>query len=66
MGKDPTVFITQRESACDECKADLGRHTETGYDALLAQGYERWMARQVVSDDISRLLDHWSVQGGKP
>jgi len=35
------------------------RHAETGYDALLAKGYERWEARNQVKDAVYRVLAKW-------
>ncbi|MCL5995722.1 MAG: DUF2293 domain-containing protein [Chloroflexi bacterium] len=37
------------------------RHAETGYDELLAQGYERREAREQVRDEIERVLDQWGM-----
>ena len=36
------------------------RHTETGYDSLLATGYERHEARSMVYSEVNRVLAHWS------
>jgi hypothetical protein len=35
------------------------RHAETDYDKLLAEGWERWDARDQVSLDVERILDQW-------
>ena len=35
------------------------RHGETGYDALLARGIERWEARDHVRQDVDRVLRRW-------
>ena len=35
------------------------RHAETDYDKLLAEGWERWDARDQVSLDVERVLDQW-------
>src|SRR2546425_1692883 len=35
------------------------RHAETGYDALLARGIERWEARDHVWQDVDRVLRRW-------
>jgi hypothetical protein len=35
------------------------RHTETEYDSLLAQGYDRFDARQVVRGQIEEILETW-------
>jgi len=35
------------------------RHTETEYDTLLAQGYDRFDARQVVRGQIDEILETW-------
>lgn len=35
------------------------RHTETEYDTLLAQGYDRFDARQVVRVQIDEILETW-------
>jgi hypothetical protein len=37
------------------------RHAETGYDALLAQGYERSEARAQVHDAVARILARWEA-----
>ena len=39
------------------------RHTETRYDELLSQGYERWRARAEVEGQVARVLARW--QGGR-
>ena len=57
---DLTVFITTRESACDECGEELGRHAETKYDTLLAQGYDRGDARSEVAEAVQRVLARWA------
>jgi len=38
------------------------RHAETNYDALLAQGYDRWDARAQVEGDVARVLSQWETQ----
>jgi hypothetical protein len=35
------------------------RHTETRYDELLAQGYERWEARARVEGTVAQVLAAW-------
>jgi hypothetical protein len=35
------------------------RHTETGYDTLMARGIERWDARERVRADVDRVLRRW-------
>jgi len=35
------------------------RHAETGYDALLAQGFDRWDARAQVEGDVAWVLAQW-------
>jgi len=37
------------------------RHTETDYDALLAQGYERSEARAQVEGTVFRVLARWEA-----
>jgi hypothetical protein len=37
------------------------RHAETGYDALLAQGFDRWDARAQVEGDVARVLSQWET-----
>jgi hypothetical protein len=37
------------------------RHTETGYDALLAEGQDRWTARQAVQAAVDRVLEKWQA-----
>ncbi len=36
------------------------RHTETNYDDLLAQGIERWEARQLVAGAVQDVAALWS------
>jgi hypothetical protein len=36
------------------------RHAETGYDELIAQGFERQEARALIQSDVNRVLDRWS------
>jgi hypothetical protein len=38
------------------------RHAETGYDALLAQGYDRRDARAQVEGNVARVLAQWETQ----
>lgn len=57
---DLTVFITARESACDECGEELGRHAETKYDTLLARGYDRRDARSEIAEAVQRVLARWA------
>jgi len=35
------------------------RHQETGYDTLLLKGYDRYEARRLVQDRVTRLLQDW-------
>lgn len=35
------------------------RHTLTNYDALLAQGYERFEARKLIADEVELILNAW-------
>jgi len=37
------------------------RHAETRYDDLLAQGMDRWLAREQVEDEIDEVLQRWSA-----
>jgi hypothetical protein len=37
------------------------RHVETRYDALLASGYERWEARDLVKEVVDRVLAQWKA-----
>jgi len=39
------------------------RHTETEYDTLLANGYDRWDARAQVEERVDRVMSQW--QGKK-
>jgi hypothetical protein len=39
------------------------RHAETNYDELLANGYERWDARDKVEDSVEQVLAEWTVPG---
>jgi hypothetical protein len=39
------------------------RHAETNYDELLANGYERWEAREQVDDAVEQVLAEWTVPG---
>lgn len=70
---DLKVFITSRESVCDECGENLGHHAwtmlvegkgalchaETNYDELLTLGYDRSLARDEVRDRIDEVLNCW-------
>jgi hypothetical protein len=38
------------------------RHTETRYDHLLANGYERWDARAEVKYEVEAVLAKWEAQ----
>jgi hypothetical protein len=38
------------------------RHAETQYDALLANGYDRWDARAIVQDEVAQVLSQWQAQ----
>jgi len=38
------------------------RHTQTDYDALLADGYDRDSARFFVAGDLAELLAAWGVR----
>ena len=38
------------------------RHTETGYDNLLAQGMDRAVARLQMQDSIEGILEKWRGQ----
>jgi hypothetical protein len=35
------------------------RHTETGYDALLAEGTDRHEARMLIQDEINHVVEKW-------
>jgi hypothetical protein len=37
------------------------RHAETQYDELLANGYERWAARDQVEGTVARVLAEWET-----
>lgn len=37
------------------------RHVETNYDELLGAGYERFDARDLVADQVDRVLHRWSA-----
>jgi len=41
------------------------RHTETNYDALLANGYDRWEARAAVDGIVNRVLASLSWPSGQ-
>lgn len=51
--------------ACPDEKAVLmavsahTRHAETNYDELLAQGWDRSLARDEVGDKVDQILEHW-------
>jgi len=53
------VFIATHDVTCGECGEELGRHAETDYDALLAQGHDRWEARAAVEGAVNRMLARW-------
>jgi hypothetical protein len=38
------------------------RHRETGYDELLARGYDRWEARISVEEAVRSVLQRWEAQ----
>ena len=38
------------------------RHTETEYDTLLAKGYDRWDAREKVTEQVDRVLSRWRAK----
>ncbi len=35
------------------------RHSETNYDALLAEGVERYEARMIIEGNVDRVLERW-------
>jgi hypothetical protein len=35
------------------------RHTQTDYDDLLAQGFDRWDARAQVEEDVAQVMTKW-------
>jgi hypothetical protein len=37
------------------------RHRETTYDQLLARGYDRWEAREVIEGEVRRVLQRWEA-----
>lgn len=37
------------------------RHAETNYDELLAQGIDRFLAREEVQDEIDKIVTSWQV-----
>ena len=37
------------------------RHAETQYDALLAEGYERWEARARIEDQVAHVARQWEA-----
>jgi hypothetical protein len=39
------------------------RHTETKYDSLLAQGFEREEARLAVRNQVDQVLARWRSPG---
>lgn len=40
----------------------LARHRFTGYDALLADGYSRDVARALVCEELNRVLQSWGCR----
>ncbi len=38
------------------------RHTETDYDLLLAEGLDRWDARNQIQREVDRILDEWKIR----
>ncbi|ODS31946.1 MAG: hypothetical protein SCARUB_02919 [Candidatus Scalindua rubra] len=73
MADEIKVFISSKESTCDECSESLGRHAwitlnrekgalclaETEYDELLAKGYDRLESRSIVEAKVGRILAEW-------
>ena len=41
------------------------RHEATGYDDLLAQGFERWDARAAVAGEVRTILSQWEFAQAK-
>jgi hypothetical protein len=39
------------------------RHVETNYDELLLKGIERWVAREKLYPEVTRILDRWKSGG---
>jgi hypothetical protein len=37
------------------------RHAETDYDSLLAKGFERWKARELVRPHVTRVMELWAA-----
>ena len=35
------------------------RHVETQYDQLLSKGYDRWEVREMVKEEVTRILTKW-------
>ena len=35
------------------------RHAETNYEEFLAQGWDRWLARDEVADKVDQVLERW-------
>ena len=37
------------------------RHNETNYDELLAKGYDRWEARELIRESVEKVMSEWST-----
>ena len=72
---DLKVFISSRDSTCDECGEELGRKAwitlvedkgalclacaDMDHLLFLPEGYDRWDARAQVEGSVNRVLSAW-------
>ena len=62
VGRSAAAKRFDEEAVCLAVVAHI-RHTETEYDTLLANGYDRWDARAQVEERVDRVMSQW--QGKK-
>jgi len=63
-----TAHLNAAAKALDEDALRLAvaahvRHVETNYDELLLKGIERWVAREKLYPEVTRILDRWKSGG---
>ena len=58
VGRSASAKMLDQQSIILAVRAHI-RHRHTEYDSLLAQGHERYDARELVSDDIEFVLAQW-------
>ena len=59
---DIKVFISNRDSICDECKEQLGSRAWITLERNKgAMGYDRWEARDQVNARVGEILTNWET-----